>query len=568
MSAGSAEGIGPAPVTVAVVSYDTRELLLRCLRSLEADAHAALADVWVVDNGSTDGSPDAAEQAAPWATVLRPGANLGFGRAVNLVAARTSGSWLLCANADVELEPGMLRTMLAAGDEPRVGCVAPRLMLPDGRTQHSVHSLPSLGFALSFNLGLQCLSARLRDTMLLEGGYDPQRARSVPWAIGALLLFRRRAYEQVGGFDERHWMYAEDLDLCWRLRDAGWLIRYEPRAVARHASGASTEPAFGDERPLRFMRETYAAIARRRGQAVMRATAAINVGGAAARVAWMTPPALVSRRWRRRRRETRAWVAAHSQGLRRDGASSPGDPASRIRAVGPEEMRRFWNERAREDAFYFVDTRQPYKAPDSERFWDAEGLVDYMLGGLGVRLRPEDAVVEIGCGVGRITRVLAARAAEVLALDVSDEMLAQARRHNPQLDNVRWILGDGRSLAPLADGSADACVSVVVLQHVPDADITLGYVRELGRVLRRGGWAALQVSNDPQIHLPRQGRWQQVRAAFGRAPQGQRHPAWLGTPADLDAIATAARQSGTEVERVWGEGSQYCQVLLRRPAQG
>src|SRR5262249_44907892 len=159
---------------------------------------------------------------------------------------------------------------------------------------------------------------------------------------------------------------------------------------------------------------------------------------------------------------------------------------------------------------------------------------------VGVRLRAEDAVVEIGCGLGRVTRVLAARAGRVVALDVSDEMLARARAHNADLGNVEWALGDGRSLAPVADASIDACVSVVVRQRAPDPEITLDYVRDLGRVLRPGGWAALQVSDDPAIHEPRQGTRQRLLAAVGRAPRGQRHPAWLGSRADLDAIAATA----------------------------
>jgi N-acetylglucosaminyl-diphospho-decaprenol L-rhamnosyltransferase len=539
-----------ARVTVAVVSYNTRELLRRCLRALAPDAQDGLADVWVVDNGSGDGSPDAARAEAPWATVLEPGANLGFGRAANLVAARTATPWLLCANADVELEPGALRAMLMAGADARVGAVAPRLILPDGRTQHSVHSLPTPGFTLAFNLGLPALSRRLADRMLLEGRYDPERARTVPWAIGAALLVRRQAFDAVGRFDERQWMYAEDLDLGWRLRDARWVLRYEPAARARHASGASTVPAFGDSRQRRFMRETYAVIERRRGPRVARITAAMNVAGTAGRVAWMTPPAVLSRRWRARRRETAAWVTAHREGLRR----SP----------GAKDMRRFWNDRAREDAFYFVDTRQPYKATEPGRFWDAEQLVDYVLDGLGVTVGADDTVVEIGCGLGRITRVLAARARSIVALDVSDEMLAQARVHNPDLGNVEWVLGDGRSLAPVADASVDACVSLVVLQHVPDPEITLDYVRDLGRALRPGGWAALQVSDDPAIHRPRQRAGQRLLAAVGRAPRGQHHPAWLGSRADLDAIVATAQAHEVEVERVWGRGSQYCQLLLRR----
>jgi SAM-dependent methyltransferase len=231
--------------------------------------------------------------------------------------------------------------------------------------------------------------------------------------------------------------------------------------------------------------------------------------------------------------------------------------------MGPEEMRRFWNARAREDAFYFVDTRQPYKAPEPESFWHAEELVDYFLGGLQAVIATTDVVLEIGCGLGRITRVLSARAARVVALDVSDEMLRRAEDLNPQLANVDWLLGDGVSLAPLADASVDACVSIVVLQHVPRS-VTLGYVRELGRVLAPGGWAALQISDNPAIHLPRAGVGARVRALAGRAPRGQRHPAWLGSAVGLPQLARVAGESSLDVQRVWGEGDQYCQVLLRR----
>jgi SAM-dependent methyltransferase len=119
------------------------------------------------------------------------------------------------------------------------------------------------------------------------------------------------------------------------------------------------------------------------------------------------------------------------------------------------------------------------------------------------------------------------------------------------------------SLAALTDASIDACVSVVVLQHVP-AEVTLGYVRELGRVLRPGGWAALQVSDDPAIHRPRPGLRPRLRALAGRGPHGQRHPAWLGSAVGLPQLTAAADEGSLRVERVWGEGQQYCQVLLRR----
>ena len=207
-------------VTVAVVSWNTRELLLRCLRSLAPAVEAGRASVWVVDNASTDGSADAARTEAPWARVLEPGENLGYGPAVNLVARQTGSEWIAAANADIALEPGALQALVAAASEPGVGAAAPRLVLPDGSTQHSVHHFPTLPFTLAFNLGLRRVGGRLGDRLALEGQWNPERAREVDWALGAFLLVKREAFDAVGGFDEDQWMYAEDLDLAWRLRDA------------------------------------------------------------------------------------------------------------------------------------------------------------------------------------------------------------------------------------------------------------------------------------------------------------------------------------------------------------
>jgi peptidoglycan/LPS O-acetylase OafA/YrhL/SAM-dependent methyltransferase len=231
------------------------------------------------------------------------------------------------------------------------------------------------------------------------------------------------------------------------------------------------------------------------------------------------------------------------------------------------EIRRFWNARAREDALYFVDTRRRYRDPDPSDFGDAEGIVELLLSELGVELGPRDTVLEIGCGVGRLTRRLAARAGRVVALDVSDEMLSRARELGADFANVSWRLGDGVSLAGIEDASIDACVSTVVFQHVPDAAITLGYIRELGRVLCDGGWAALQVSNDPSVHRPRDPLRHRALALLGRAPRGQRHPAWLGSWVAIDDVREAAADGGLELQRVWGEGTQYCQLLLRRRAR-
>src|SRR3954451_4628644 len=162
-------------------------------------------------------------------------------------------------------------------------------------------------------------------------------------------------------------------------------------------------------------------------------------------------------------------------------------------------MAAFWDARAREDAFFFVDDRLEYGSPDEERFWagGAEAL-DAMLRVVGApAIEPTDTVLDLGCGLGRLTRVLAGRARHVVALDVSAEMLARAQELNAGLDNVEWVHGDGRTLP---DVRVDVAVSFVVLQHVPDPAISLGYVRELGRALNPRGWAVLHVSNDPSVH--------------------------------------------------------------------
>jgi SAM-dependent methyltransferase len=233
-------------------------------------------------------------------------------------------------------------------------------------------------------------------------------------------------------------------------------------------------------------------------------------------------------------------------------------------------MRRFWDARAREDPYFFVDSRLRYRNPDTERFW-SEGEADLrrLLAAGGVELAAADRVVEIGCGLGRLTRPIAAQVREVIAIDISEGMLGRARELNPGLANVSWALGDGRSLAPVADGEADVCISHVVFQHIPDPEITLGYVREMGRVLRPGGVAVFGISNDAGVHrvpraaAPRRLReW--LRSLIGRTPRGQAHPAWVGAPIELAELRSAAGQAELEVESITGEGTQYCIVRARR----
>lgn len=269
------------PLTVVVVSWNTRDLLARCLESLAAEARSGRAQVWVVDNASADGSAELVAERFGWARLVASEENLGFGRAVNLVAERTSSEWLVIANADIALRPGALDALLEAGARDlEAGAVAPRLVLPGGSTQHSVFAFPTIPYSILLATGAFRLSATVADRLAFVGHWNKERSRRVPWAVGALLLVRRRAWDDAGGFDERQWMYAEDLDLGWRLKQAGWATRYEPRALVDHEHGAATTQHFGFEVAPHWQRSTYGFIARRRGVANARVVAALNLIGA------------------------------------------------------------------------------------------------------------------------------------------------------------------------------------------------------------------------------------------------------------------------------------------------
>lgn len=266
-------------IAVAVVSWNTRDLLARCLDALHADAEAGLAEVWVVDNGSSDGSRELVAARYPWARLVTPDQNLGFGPAVNLVAARTATRWLVAANADVAVEPGALAQLRAtAAAHPDVGAVGPRLVLPDGSTQNSVRPFPGVASALLLAVHAPRFSRRAARALRVAGHWRPAPGEDVPWVTGALMLLSRRAFEQAGGFDPDQWLYAEDMDLCWRLHEHGWRVLYEERAVAHHAHSAGTSQTFaGHELELRITAASYLWMRRRRGPLAARLSAALGV---------------------------------------------------------------------------------------------------------------------------------------------------------------------------------------------------------------------------------------------------------------------------------------------------
>jgi GT2 family glycosyltransferase len=306
-------------ITVAVVSWNTRDLLAKCLHSLMEPAQRGLADVWVVDNGSTDGSRELVADEFAWVTLATPEKNLGYGPAVNVVARRTSTEWIAPANADIELMPGALEALLEAGRmDPQAGVIAPKLVLSDGSVQPSIRPYPTLSNALLLHGRAYWVSRRAAEQLYRPGHWDTDRRARVQWAAGAFLLVRRAAFDEVGGFDDAQWMYAEDLDLCWRMRGAGWDTQFEPGGTVRHALSAAGDKAFGDydARALRWGQATYSWIARRRGVVMAWTIAALELVDAAVILAVSTVPGLVSDSWRERASRARRSIGTSRMGLR------------------------------------------------------------------------------------------------------------------------------------------------------------------------------------------------------------------------------------------------------------
>lgn len=237
-------------VDVGVVTWNTAALTSAALRRLIDSDQGCDIRVLVHDNASTDGTPAVLASCVPEAEVAVGEENVGFARAVNQLLARSQAPWFLALNSDAWPEPGAIGRLVAAGiDHPRAAAVAPLLLRPGGEVEHSTHPFPSLGVAaIDAAGGRGWLPASVLDRRCLEGAWAHDRPRRVDWAVGAALLLRRSAVEDVGGFDERFFMYVEDLAWCWRAHRRGWEVRFEPAAVVRHVGNASGARRFGDGR--------------------------------------------------------------------------------------------------------------------------------------------------------------------------------------------------------------------------------------------------------------------------------------------------------------------------------
>ena len=226
-------------VRIVVVTYSPGPSLQTFLSSLEL-ATSAPYEVVLADNGSTDGAPEEAA-AEPGVTLIHTGGNVGYGRAANAGAKAATAPWILIANPDVRwCQPGALDALLAAGERwPKGGAFGPAIVTPDGQLYPSARALPSLGRGIG-----HALAGWWWPTNPWTASYRQERDSPAEgacgWLSGSALLVRREAFESVGGFDPKYFMYFEDVDLCDRLGRAGWTSIYVPSAVVEHSGGHAT----------------------------------------------------------------------------------------------------------------------------------------------------------------------------------------------------------------------------------------------------------------------------------------------------------------------------------------
>ena len=226
------------PVRVVVVTWNSADVLPGFLSSLR-EATASPYEVVVADNASPSGIPSVPGDVR----LLETGGNLGYGKAANLGASGFDGDWLVVANPDVTWSPGALDALLAAAARwPEVGCLGPAIRTTDAKLYPSARAFPSLGRGLGHAVfGWWWPANPWTKSYRAEVGSPVEGTTG--WLSGSLMVVRREAWEQVGGFDPKFFMYCEDMDLCRRLAEAGWQNVYVPSAVITHVGGHATRGA-------------------------------------------------------------------------------------------------------------------------------------------------------------------------------------------------------------------------------------------------------------------------------------------------------------------------------------
>lgn len=224
-------------LTVIIVNWNTRELLRRCLLAVRRARATADAQVIVVDNASSDLSAAMVRAEFPTVELIANDRNVGFGVANNLALRTARGRDVLLLNPDTELRDGAVEAATQyLAEHPNAGVVGTTLLHADGSPQLYCSRYPSAWHSLRHNPYV----ARLLDERAMDCTVKPGQVRRADWLLGACLLIRKQILDEIGAFDPRFFVYGEEIDLQYRIRQAGWDIVYVPSPGVIHHSGQST----------------------------------------------------------------------------------------------------------------------------------------------------------------------------------------------------------------------------------------------------------------------------------------------------------------------------------------
>ncbi len=223
-----------AKLTISIINYNSGGYLINCLESLKNIENELEMEVWVVDNNSSDDSLIKAQTKFPKWNFIKNSDNLGFGKANNQVIEKTRGEYILFLNPDTEVKKGVLKTLVNFMDSnENTGAVTCKVLLDNNHLDWATHrGFPAPLASLLYFLGSDKLY-HLSDRNLDE-------IHEVDAISGAFFLTRKKVLDKVGGFDEEYFMYAEDIDLCFRIKRAGYKIIYYPQVSIIHHKGISS----------------------------------------------------------------------------------------------------------------------------------------------------------------------------------------------------------------------------------------------------------------------------------------------------------------------------------------
>jgi GT2 family glycosyltransferase/SAM-dependent methyltransferase len=449
-------------VSVVLVTYNCSSLVRRCIARISEHTTGVAWELLAVDNDSRDGTADMIVREFPQVKLLRNGDNVGFARACNQAFSHAAGEYILWLNTDCFLINNALAEMAACLDaHPDVGIVGARLFNEDGSYQSSCRkflSLPTeffLTLPLFNKLPIQSIHPHILHARTATGPIP------VPFVSGACLMFRRAVHDQIGGLDERFFMYCEEEDFCRRARVAGWRTMYVPSAQAVHLGGASAPTLQRCTRlydsKLLYYRKHHSAFA----TAIFRVAMAIAL---TLRLTFGMAAMLIPGK------------SKTGKALATEGAAGLSSVVASLK-VGLTATKRVLKHAIRRilvAAHLYPHLRlwlQPFKKIEFKTLNEKAQL------GRG------DVVLDVGCGGGVPTVLLAKRCKRAVGIDVSSDAIAIARRDSILQHNVEFHAKSLQEAAFPSD-TFDKVLSFSVLEHIPEY---VDVLNEIRRVLKPGG---------------------------------------------------------------------------------